>query len=84
MTYNTILTSKGTTTIPVEIRKKLGIKPGMQITFTSTKSGEIVIKRSQTIEEIRTANKKALAAKTQKEYKSGDGFTLAAKQKFGK
>lgn len=85
MIYKTILTSKGTTTIPIEIRKQLGIKPGMQITFTRTRSGEYVIKRSQTIEEIRAMNKQALAraATTNKEYKSGDGFTPASQEKFG-
>ena len=60
MIYKTILTTKGTTTIPIEIRKQLGIKPGMQITFSKTKSGEYVIKRSRTIEEIRVMNKQAL------------------------
>jgi AbrB family looped-hinge helix DNA binding protein len=86
MTYKTILTSKGTTTIPIEIRRQLGIKPGMQITFAKTKSGEYTIKRSRTIEEIRTMNKQALkqAATAHKEYKSGDGFTLASTEKFGK
>jgi len=86
MTYKTILTSKGTTTIPIEIRKQLGIKPGMQITFSKTKSGEYVIKRSHTIEEIRAMNKQALkqAATSHKEYKSGESFGLAALEKFGK
>ena len=86
MTYKTILTSKGTTTIPVEIRKQLGIKPGMQITFTKTKSGEYMITRSRTIEEVRALNKQALtqAATGHKEYKSGDGFALASLEKFGK
>ena len=86
MTYKTILTSKGTTTIPIEIRKRLGIKPGMHITFTQTKSGEYAITRSRTIEEIRTINKQALAqaATAHKAYKSGDGFALASQEKFGK
>lgn len=86
MTYKTILTSKGTTTIPIEIRKQLGIEPGMQITFSKTKSGEYVIKRAHTIEEIRAMNKKALAqaATSHKEYKSGEGFSTAALEKFGK
>lgn len=85
MTYKTILTSKGTTTIPIEIRKQLGLKPGMQIAFSRTKSGEYIIKRSQTIEEIRAMNKQALAqaATSNKEYNSGDGFTLASREKFG-
>ena len=86
MTYKTILTTKGTTTIPIEIRKQLGIKPGMQITFSKTKSGEYVIKRSRTIEEIRAMNKQALkqAATSHKKYKSGAGLSLAALEKFGK
>lgn len=86
MTYITILTSKGTTTIPIEIRKQLGIKPGMHITFSKTKTGEYVIKRSLTIEEVRALNKQALAraATSHKEYKSGEGFTLDALEKFGK
>jgi antitoxin PrlF len=85
MIYKTILTSKGTTTIPIEIRKQLGIKPGMQITFTKTKSGEYMIARSRTIEEVRALNKQALtqAATSHKEYKSGDGFALANLEKFG-
>lgn len=80
MTYKTILTSKGTTTIPIAIRRQLGIKPGMQISFTKTKSGGYIIQRSRTIEEIRAMNKQALeqAATGHKEYKSGDGFSLAS------
>ena len=86
MIYKTILTSKGTTTIPIEIRKRLGIKPGMQITFTTNKAGEFVIERSRTIEEIRELNRQALkqAGTASKKYKSGDGFTVASLEKFGK
>lgn len=86
MTYKTILTSKGTTTIPIEIRRQLGIKPGMQISFTKTKSGEYTIKRSRTIDEIRVMNKYALkqASTSHKEYTSGDGFTLVSVEKYGK
>ena len=86
MTYKTILTSKGTTTIPIEIRKQLGIEPGMQITFTKNKTGEYVIERSRTIEEIRELNKIALqqAGTERKQYKSGEGFALSSIEKFGK
>lgn len=86
MIFKTILTSKGTTTIPIEIRRQLGIKPGMQISFTKTKSGEYVITRSRTIEEVRAMNKQALqrTATGYKEYKSGDGFSLASTEKLGK
>ena len=86
MIYKTILTSKGTTTIPIEIRKQLGIEPGMQITFTKNKMGEYVIERSRTIEEIREMNRRALqqAGTKSKQYKSGESFTLSAVEKFGK
>jgi bifunctional DNA-binding transcriptional regulator/antitoxin component of YhaV-PrlF toxin-antitoxin module len=86
MTYKTILTSKGTTTIPVEIRKQLGLKPGMYISFTKNKiTGEYTLKRSQTIQEVRAMNKQALmqAGTTHKDYKSGDGFGVFVAQKHG-
>lgn len=85
MTYKTILTSKGTTTIPIEIRKQLGIRPGMYISFVQNKtSGEYTIKRAQTIQEVRAANKQALkAAGTEdKMYQSGDGFGSFVSQKL--
>ncbi len=78
MTYRTILTSKGTTTIPKEIRDELGATPGMHITFTKSKTtGEFILSRAQTIDEVRAANQKALqaAGTTTKQYHSGDGFT---------
>jgi len=85
MTYKTILTSKGTTTIPKEIRDQLGVKPGMYVSFTRDKmTGEYVLKRAQTIDEIRKLNKDALtsAGTTSKEYKSGEGYSSFIKSKF--
>ena len=86
MIYKTILTSKGTTTVPVEIRKQLGVRPGMHIAFTKNKMGEFVITRSQTIDEVRDVNRRALqrAGTAHKKYKSGDGYAIFAKQKYGK
>lgn len=86
MTYNTILTSKGTTTIPVEIRKQLGIEPGMHLAFTQDEqTGEVTIKRTQTIEELRALNKAALekAGTLGKEYQSGDGFNTHVDATYG-
>ncbi len=82
MTYKTILTSKGTTTIPKEIRDKLGVKAGMLISFTKNEAGEYVLGRAQTITELRDANKRALAqAKTtDKQYTSGAGSTAHIRQ----
>lgn len=85
MTYKTILTSKGTTTIPKEIRDQLGVKPGMLISFTKNPStGEYVLKRAQTIHEIRQANKLALgqAGTSHKKYVSGTGYDTHVAQKF--
>lgn len=85
MSYKTILTSKGTTTIPKEIRDQLGVKPGMLISFTKNPStGEYVIKRAQTINEIRRANKLALerAGTSHKDYFSGAGYDIHISQKF--
>ena len=39
------LTSKGQITIPVEVRKKLGLKPGDRIGFIENENGEFVLKR---------------------------------------
>jgi len=87
MTYRTILTSKGTTTIPKEIREQLGVKPGMFVTFAKNNiTGEYVLKKAQTIAEIRNINKAALlkAGTSNKEYHSGDGYNLHITQKLGK
>jgi AbrB family looped-hinge helix DNA binding protein len=78
MMHKTILTSKGTTTIPKEIREQLGVKPGMLISFTKNEAtGEYVLGRAQTIEEVRAANKRALQATNtlHKQYVSGAGYT---------
>jgi AbrB family looped-hinge helix DNA binding protein len=85
MDHITILTSKGTTTIPAVIRKQLGIKPGMYVSFTQNKvTGEYVIKRAQTIEEVRSLNKEALklTKTSRKQYKSGDGFSQYITDKY--
>ncbi len=85
MTYRTILTSKGTTTIPKEMRDQLGVKPGMLIAFTKNEvTGEYTVSRAQTIDEVRQANKQALkkAGTSNKQYYSGAGYeTHVAKSK---
>jgi bifunctional DNA-binding transcriptional regulator/antitoxin component of YhaV-PrlF toxin-antitoxin module len=77
MTYRTILTSKGTTTLPKEMRDQLGVKPGMLIAFTKNEvTGEYTVSRAQTIDEVRQANKQALkkAGTAGKEYYNGVGY----------
>ena len=38
------VTSKGQITIPIEVRVKLGIKPGDRVRFVENEKGEIVLK----------------------------------------
>ncbi len=38
------VTSKGQITIPIQVRKKLGLKPGDRVLFEESESGEIVLK----------------------------------------
>lgn len=86
MIYKTILTSKGTTTIPKEIREQLGVKPGMLISFSrGSSSGEYILKRAKTITEVREANKNALkrAKTSHRQYISGMGYSLNVADKFG-
>jgi len=86
MTYRTILTSKGTTTIPKDIRDQLGVKPGMLIEFNkNTKTGEFILSRAQTISELRKANKLALeiAGTARKHYVSGDGYSIHVTEASG-
>ena len=86
MIYTAKITSKGTTTIPADLRRKLGLKTGSEVAFSSTKKGEITIERVPTIEELRL---RAQAEMTKqgttdilKNYKSGDGFTAHVKEKY--
>ncbi len=89
MTYSTILTSKGTTTIPATIRRKLGLKPGMAVVFSERKKpGKYVveIERDLTIGELRVLNQAALkrAGTWNKPYYSGAGFEAYVMDKYGK
>jgi AbrB family looped-hinge helix DNA binding protein len=38
------VTSKGQITIPAEVRKKLGLKPGDQVTFIEGEHGEFILR----------------------------------------
>lgn len=52
---STVITSKGTTTIPKEVRDYLNLKPGSRLTFAFDKGG-VVIEKALTLEEVRHRN----------------------------
>lgn len=48
------VTSKGQITIPVEVRKVLGLKPGTQVDFRATEKGEFTLRaRTGSIRDMR-------------------------------
>lgn len=62
---STIVTLKGTTTIPKEIRDILGIKPGSRINFDIS-DGEVKIRRNFSLDELKSLNAKYIDKKIQK------------------
>lgn len=50
------VTSRGQVTIPVEMRKKHGIKPGDRVRFIEGPNGELVLKPRLDAEEKRTGS----------------------------
>lgn len=52
MTYSTTLTSKGQMTLPVEFRKKLGLKPGEQV-LVEMRGNEVIIQKNNWLENLR-------------------------------
>ena len=81
----TVITSKGTTTIPKEVRDSLGLVPGSSLTFRRAKSGKYFIDPVDTIDDIRSKNRAILSRESQslKDYQSGDGFRAHAKRRAG-
>ena len=46
MMYSTTVTSKGQVTIPVEFRRRLGIKPGEIVNFKLAQNNQVVIEKN--------------------------------------
>ena len=62
MRYSSTITSKGTITIPAEIRAVLGLHPGEQVGIDlDSKTGKITVKKSPTLTEVRAMNKRRMA-----------------------
>jgi AbrB family looped-hinge helix DNA binding protein len=88
MIYTSKVTSKGTTTIPADIREELGLRPGSEVRFEKDpKTGRVSLERVPSIDELRArAKQEMIQAGTWgmlKNYKSGDGFTAHVQEKYG-
>lgn len=58
MTPSLLVTMKGTTTIPKQVRNELGIKSGDRVHFEMNKDGDYVLRKDLTLEEVRIMNEK--------------------------
>lgn len=61
MNYTTTVTSKGTITLPSQIRKAFRIMPGRKLTVSVNDNGEIVVKLGTTFEEFEELRKQIVA-----------------------
>lgn len=50
--YKAKVTSKGQVTIPVEVRKAMGLKPGGKVAFFAGDDGEFVLRRVRSVMEL--------------------------------
>ena len=63
MDVSNILTSKGTTTIPKQVRQELGLKPGNTVRFLKQANGTFVIEKGISLAEVRAMGAEFLKGK---------------------
>jgi bifunctional DNA-binding transcriptional regulator/antitoxin component of YhaV-PrlF toxin-antitoxin module len=80
-------------TLPADIRAKLRIKPGQRVAIHLNDRGEAVIEPVSSLQDLRQKAYASLSARgvTDEQVRemalghtSGDGFTAAIKEKYGK
>lgn len=74
--YKAKLTSKGQITIPVEVRKAMGIKPGGRVAFFEGENGEFVLRRMRSIMELEGVLAGLIPPMTVKEMDKAIGKTV--------
>jgi AbrB family looped-hinge helix DNA binding protein len=79
----TKVTTQGTISLPVSLRRKFGLKPGDTLTVTE-RPGEIVITKALDLVDLHEMNKKYLKNFNLKNYKNGDGWADYVMEKYGK
>ena len=58
MTYSTTMTSKGQVTVPADIRRKLGLKPGESVRFKLVQNNRVVIEKNDWKQRLDELHKK--------------------------
>lgn len=76
----TVLTSQGTLTLPVEVRRKYNLRPGDVLTVEDNNGIRIV--KNTSFAELRKKNN--VPAGALRNYKQGDGWAAHVKEKYGK
>jgi AbrB family looped-hinge helix DNA binding protein len=84
MSYVT-MTVKGQITVPVEIRRSLGLKPGKKLSI-SLNGDDIVIQKPAALEEVRHLLKAEMSRQgtTTVKTESGAGWTAHVEDRFAK
>ncbi len=76
----TVLTSQGTLTLPIEVRRRYNLRPGDILTIEDTDGIRIV--KNVSFAELRKKNQPY--SKNVRSYKQGDGFAAHVAEKYGK
>jgi len=76
--YQTKITSQGTISLPIALRKKYNLTPGEVVTVED--NGRITLYKTPDLSELRAHNKSYVRNRTSE---SGDGFSAHVKEKYG-
>lgn len=79
----TKVTTQGTISLPIALRRKLGVMSGDTLSV-SLRQGEIVITKTPDIATVQNMAKAYLKNFDLKNYKNGDGFADYVVEKYGK
>ncbi len=77
----TVLTSQGTLTLPIEVRRRYNLRPGDVLTVEDSDGIRIV--KNASLTELRKKNR-AYLRNAPAAYKQGDGWTAHVLEKYGK
>ena len=80
--YTTILTSQGTVTLPVALRRKYNLAPGDALVVGD--NGVITISKPLALSDVRIRNKTRLKGTKTRSYTQGQGFEAYIHEKYGK